>query len=105
MSSIQQWQVSINYLYPINDQTPKHPGRMVVVLYADAQAAIAAAFQSGMDQMIGGIEQVSYEQGQRDMLAKCIAVVGELPWSSGNWIAVDERAAILADVRALRDQS
>ena len=46
---------------------------------ADAKAAIAAAFQSGMDQMIDGIEQVSYDKGQRDMLAKCIEVVEALP--------------------------
>lgn len=29
--------------------------------------------------MIGGIEQVSYDKGQRDMLAKCIAAVEALP--------------------------
>ncbi len=61
-------------------------------------------------------EQLAYERGvkagyaavkqaEQDILAKCIAVVEELPWSSGNWLAVDERAAILADLRALRDQS
>jgi len=40
-----------------------------VVLAADAAAAIAAAFQSGMDQMIGGIEQTSYDRGQRDVFS------------------------------------
>jgi hypothetical protein len=55
---------------------PKDDGRWV--LLADAEAAISAAFQSGMDQMIGGIEQVSYDKGQRDMLAKCIEAVDGL---------------------------
>ena len=52
---------------------PKADGRWV--LLADAEAAIAAAFQGGMGQMIGGIEQVSYDKGQRYMLARCLAAV------------------------------
>ena len=55
---------------------PKADGRWV--LLADAEAAISAAFRAGMEQMIGGIEQVSYDNGQRDMLAKCIAAVDGL---------------------------
>ena len=54
---------------------PPQLGEYEVVLAWQAEAAIAAAFESGMDQMIGGIEQVSYDKGQADMLAKCIAVV------------------------------
>lgn len=46
-----------------------------------------------------------YEQGQRDMLAKCIALIEEsVPWSTENWIAVDERAAILTALRALEEK-
>jgi hypothetical protein len=38
---------------------------------------------------------------REDMLAKCIALIEEsVPWSTENWIAVDERAAILAALRA-----
>ena len=40
-----------------------------------------------------------------DMLAKCIELIEEsVPWSTGNWIAVDERAAILAALRALQEK-
>ena len=46
----------------------------------------------------------SYAQGQRDMLAKCITLIEEsVPWSTENWIAVDERAAILTALRALQE--
>jgi hypothetical protein len=41
---------------------------------------------------------------REDMLAKCITLIEESPWSSGNWIAVDERAAILTALRGLREQ-
>jgi hypothetical protein len=45
-------------------------------------------------------------KAQQDMLAKCITLIEEsVPWSTENWVAVNERAAILADLRALRDQS
>lgn len=54
---------------------------------ADAEAAIAAAFQSGMDQMIGSIEKVSYDRGQRDMLTRCMsAVEDEEPAPNGVWL-------------------
>jgi hypothetical protein len=44
-------------------------------------------------------------QGQRDMLAKCITLIEEsVPWSTENWIAVDERAAILTALRALQEK-
>ena len=46
-----------------------------VVLAADAAAAIAAAFQAGMDQMMRGIEQAGYDWGQRDMLSWCIEAI------------------------------
>ncbi len=46
-----------------------------------------------------------YEQGQADMLAKCIALIEEsVPWSTENWIAVDERAAILTALRDLQEK-
>lgn len=65
-----------------------------------SEAAIAAAFQSGMDQMIGGIEQVSYHKGQRDMLAKCIAAVEALH-TPAPWVGID---AALAALRALQEK-
>ena len=41
---------------------------------------------------------------REDMLAKCIALIEEsVPWSTENWIAVDERAAILTALRALQE--
>jgi len=44
-------------------------------------------------------------EGQRDMLAKCIALIEEsVPWSRENWIAVDERAAILTALRSLQEK-
>jgi len=50
-------------------------------------------------------KQTAYADGQRDMLAKCIAFIEEaVPWSHDNWIAVDERAAILAALRALQEK-
>ena len=46
-----------------------------------------------------------YRDGQRDMLTKCITLIEEsVPWSTENWIAVDERAAILAALRALQEK-
>jgi hypothetical protein len=51
-------------------------------------------------------EALAWQQGQRDMLAKCIALIEEsVPWSAENWIAVDERAAILAALRDLQDRT
>jgi hypothetical protein len=44
-------------------------------------------------------------QAARDMLAKCIALIEEsVPWSAENWIAVDERAAILTALRDLQEK-
>jgi hypothetical protein len=44
-------------------------------------------------------------QAARDMLAKCIALIEEsVPWSRENWIAVDERAAILTALRDLQEK-
>jgi hypothetical protein len=51
-------------------------------------------------------EALAWQQGQRDMLAHCIALIEEsVPWSTENWIAVDERAAILAALRDLQDRT
>ena len=41
---------------------------------------------------------------REDMLSKCITLIEESPWSSGNWHAVDERAAILTALRALPEK-
>ena len=41
------------------------------------------------------------QQGEADMLAKCIETITGLPWSSENWIDVDERIPVLAALRAL----
>jgi hypothetical protein len=55
---------------------------------------------------ISRLQQQSYRRGQRHMLAKCIALIQEsVPWSANNWIAVDERAAILTALRALQEKS
>lgn len=43
---VQKWQASINYMYPINDETPQHAGRMVVVLAAEAEAHEKAAIEA-----------------------------------------------------------
>jgi len=50
------------------------------VLASDAEAAIAAAEQRGHERGANEtkehlIDPISYQQGQRDMLAKCIAAV------------------------------
>ena len=47
------------------------------------RAAIAAAFQSGMDQMIGGIEQISYDRGQRDERERIRAACIEMKHRDG----------------------
>lgn len=45
-----------------------------------------------------------YFDGEDHMLAKCIALIEDsVPWSTNNWIAVDERAAILAALRNLNE--
>jgi hypothetical protein len=101
MTDMQRW------ASPIGEMTQAVNGRYV--LASDAEAAIAAAvedFRAAMSEGTwyqSGLEN-GYEQGQRDMLAKCIALIEEsVPWSTENWIAVDERAAILSALRALGD--
>lgn len=80
------------------------------VLASDAEAAIAAAEQRGYDRAaqtyLDAAQRTDlYTQGQRDMLTTCIALIEEsVPWSTDNWIAVDERAAILAALRALQEK-
>ncbi len=103
MTDMRRWQASINYLYPVDEKTSLHPGRMEVYLASDAEAAIAAAEQECGERSHSHYMD-GYAQGQRDMLAKCITLIEEsVPWSTNNWIAVDERAAILAALRALNE--
>jgi hypothetical protein len=40
-----------------------------------------------------------YEQGMRDALAEAVQRVEELPWTSENWFAHAERAAIIAAIK------
>jgi hypothetical protein len=90
-------------LIPVPDGMPDQPG--LVVLAADAKAAIAAAFRAGMEQMIGGIEQVSYDKGERDMLAKCIAAVEDLFGPDDyelRWLL--DGQAVLGSLRALEEK-
>jgi len=48
-----------------------------------SKSGCPACYEAGMAQMMGGVEQLSYEQGQRDMLAKCIeAIRAEFAWSN-----------------------
>jgi hypothetical protein len=79
---------------------PKADGRWV--LLADAEAAIAAAFRAGMEQMIGGIEQVSYDKGQRDMLAKCIDRMTDRDLD--DLVNDDDKDVIFAAFRALQEK-
>lgn len=46
MTDMQRWQASMNYLYPVNETTPLHPGRMEVYLASDAEAAIAETIET-----------------------------------------------------------
>jgi len=109
---MQHYSVMTNLLRPFDPANDAPlPTFAAVVLASDAEAAIAAAvedFRAAMSEGTwyqSGLEN-GYEQGQRDMLAKCITLIEEsVPWSTENWVAVNERAAILADLRALRDQS
>jgi hypothetical protein len=105
MTGIQRWEAY--------EEGPKSNGRFVT--YADHVEALALAYQRGREyqqkkltnhDMHSGLACLTnYGQGQRDMLAKCIALIEEsVPWSTENWIAVDERAAILTALRALQDK-
>jgi hypothetical protein len=100
MTDMQRW------ASPIGEMTEAVNGRYV--LASDAEAAIAEAISNTRAEYLAlcaksGAEM--YDKGQRDMLAKCIALIEEsVPWSTENWIAVDERAAILAALRALQEK-
>lgn len=59
-------------------------------------------FQAGMDQMMGGIEQVSYDKGQRDMLAKCIDRMTDTDLD--NLVSDDAKDVIFAALRALQEK-
>jgi hypothetical protein len=89
MTEMQRW--ALDYDVMIQEEE----GQWVKA--SDAETAISAAFRSGMEQMIGGIEQVSYDKGQQDMLAKCIVTVEALPTS---WLGPSPIAAL----RALEEQ-
>lgn len=55
---------------PLSD--PPQLGEYEVVLACHAEAAIQAAYQSQVFIHEGASERRGYEQGQRDMLARCI---------------------------------
>jgi len=64
---------------PLSD--PPQLGESVVVLAWEAEAAIATVAEAAVEQIIGSDEDTraalteAFQQGQREMLAKCIAAV------------------------------
>jgi hypothetical protein len=73
------------------------------VRVSDAEAAIAAAEQRGRNAERLAMQptiQEALEQGQRDMLAKCIAAVEALD-TPAPWIGI---VAALAALRALQEK-
>lgn len=64
------------------------------VLYADHVEALRHAEN---DKTAHGYRM--YEAGQRDALAAAVQQIKDLPWSHENWIAYDERAAIIAAIK------
>jgi len=73
----------------------------------DLIAKVREAERDGIDavRLRTAFNEQGYRDGQRDMLVKCIALIEEsVPWSTENWIAVDERAAILTALRALQEK-
>jgi len=84
--SIPKWQASINYLYPINDEMPLHPGRMEVVLLDDHVAAVAAAEQRGRDSMHAYLladDENSYAAGYRLAVSEMNDLLDEMKNPNG----------------------
>jgi hypothetical protein len=71
---------------------------------------IHTAYRYGYERGVGdktawADDPSGYQQGQRDMLVRCITLIEESsPWITGNWAAVDENAAILAALLALMEE-
>jgi len=76
------------------------------VLFVDSEAAIDEA-RSQEAKVHAATERwspLSHLQGQRDALAEAVQRVEALPWTSENWIAHAERAAIIAAIGALQKE-
>lgn len=104
MRDMQRW------VFPLDaERKPAAEGdsRVKYVLASDAEAAVAAAERKGgperIDAMLNRAYEEGFDSGQRDMLAKCIEVVGALyRMDDGDWNS--PLAAVESDLSALEGQ-
>ncbi len=86
---------------------PPQLGESVVVPAWEAEAAIAKVAEAAVVQILGSDQDTrdalteAFRQGQRDMLAKCIAAVEA--WALENPYEYPSPNRIIADLRALED--
>lgn len=79
------------------------------VLASDAEAAIAAAEQRGHERGANETKEhltdpISYQQGERDMLAKCIEAVDALYQVSEPWTGNIHLSEVIGALRALQEK-
>ncbi len=68
LDGITTWQASMHYLYPVNDDTPMHSGRMKAVLFSDLPALIARVREDERQKAHNVIYRFDMFSGDRDAM-------------------------------------